>query len=82
MCYSRAANRIKMLNKRQCDLRLNYQDRCINCCEMLIAKLQDVTDTFNVNLNLFKKSIELIDEEIILLKRWKEYTNKVYKTIN
>lgn len=79
---TRAANRVKMNSIRKCDLRLDYQERAVNNCEMLIGKLQDIVDFFSVDINIYKKYIEAIDIEIELLKKWIQSTNKIKRTMN
>lgn len=79
---TRSANRIKMTCFRKCDLRLDYQERAINNCEMIIGKLQDVVDFFLVDVNIYKRYIEAVDEEIKLLKSWIVFTNKIKKTLD
>lgn len=73
---TRSANRIKMNSIRKCDLRLDYQERAVNNCEMLIGKLQDVVDLFCVDINIYRQYINAIDDEIDLLKNWIQTTNK------
>lgn len=79
---TRSANRIKMTSKRKCDLRLDYQERAVNNCEMLIGKLQDVVDFFCVDINIYKQYIESIDKEITLLKNWIQTTNKIKRALS
>lgn len=74
---TRSANRIKMNSVRKCDLRLDYQEKAINNCEMLIGKLQDVVDFFWVDINIYRQYITAIDSEICLLKNWIQITNKM-----
>lgn len=78
---TRAANRTKMNSIRKCDLRLDYQERAINNCEMLIAKLQDIVDFFWVDINVYGQYIEAIDAEIDLLKKWLQQTNKIKREL-
>ncbi len=78
---TRSANRIKMTSRRKCDLRLDYQERAVNNCEMLIGKLQDVVDFFWVDINIYKQYIEAIDYEISLLKSWIQSTNKTKREL-
>lgn len=74
---TRAANGIRMNSVRRCNLRLDYQDRAVVSCEMMIGKIQDIADFFWVDINKLRQYIEAIDHEIILLKGWIEYTNKI-----
>ena len=74
---ARVANGIRMSSARNCDRRLEYQERTLSDCEMLIGKLQDVANTFDVDLNRFRPSVEAIDREITLLKGWIRYTKKM-----
>lgn len=78
---TRSANRIKMNSIRKCDLRLDYQERSINNCEMLIGKLQDIVDFFWVDINIYKRYIEVIDNEIELIKKWIQLTNKAKRNL-
>lgn len=73
---TRAANRIKMNTVARCDRRLEYQERALDTCEMLIGKIQDVVDIFWVDLNCYRQYIDSIDHEITLLRGWIQYTNK------
>lgn len=74
---TRAANRIKMNSVRRCDLRLDYQDKAIGNCEMLVGRLQDTIDTFWVDINRYRQYLDAIDHEIELLKGWEQYTISV-----
>lgn len=78
---TRAANRIKMTCVRKCDLRLDYQEKAVNNCEMLIGKLQDAVDFFWVDINIYRQYIEAIDDEIELLKNWIQTTNKARREL-
>lgn len=79
---TRAANRIKMNSIRKCNLRLDYQERAVNNCEMLIGKIQDIVDFFLVDINIYKQYINAIDYEIDLLKKWIQFTNKEKRKLN
>lgn len=78
---TRAANRTKMNCIRKCDLRLDYQERAVNNCEMLIGKLQDVVEFFWVDINIYRQYIDAIDAEINLLKNWIQTTNKAKREL-
>lgn len=78
---TRAANRIKMMDVRRCNLRLDYQERAINNCEMLVGKLQDIASFFLVDINIYRSYIEAIDKEIDLLKSWMQLTNKAKRSL-
>lgn len=66
---------------RKCDLRLDYQEKAVNNCEMLIGKLQDAVDFFWVDINIYRQYIEAIDDEIELLKNWIQTTNKARREL-
>lgn len=78
---TRAAYRTKMNDVRKCDLRLDYQERAVNNCEMLIGKLQDIVDFFWVDINIYGQYIEAIDTEIALLKKWIQSTYKTRRNL-
>lgn len=71
---TRSADKIKMADIRSCNLRLDYQDRAINNCEMLIGKIQDIAAVFSIDINKLRRYIEAIDEEINSLQSWKRMT--------
>jgi hypothetical protein len=73
----RAANRQRMNTIRKCNIRLEYQDKALDICELLIAKLQDIVNFFAVDISTFKPVIGLIDNEIKLLKQWIKHTKKI-----
>lgn len=73
---TRAAYRTKMNCRRKCDLRLDYQEKAVNNCEMMIGKIQDAVDFFWVDINIYRQYIEAIDKEIGLIKDWIQVTNK------
>lgn len=78
---TRAAYRTKMSSIRKCDLRLDYQEKAVNNCEMLIGKLQDVVDFFWVDINIYGQYVEAIDVEITLLKNWIQTTHKIKRDL-
>lgn len=71
------ANRRIMNSLENCNKRLEYQERALDDCYLLIAKLQDSADIFLVDLNRYRPCIESIDKEVHLLKGWIKYTNRV-----
>lgn len=75
----RSANSIYPTSLHECDLRRNYQDQAIAACECAISKMQQIVDFFEVNVNCFKRYVELIDEEIHLIKKWRRSDNKLRK---
>lgn len=79
MSSTRLANRIKLNSDRNCLRRLELQERAIGDCELMIMKLQDVSNIFLVDLNRFRPCVESIDYELKLLKGWIRYTNKMRK---
>lgn len=70
----RAANAVYIKDLETIKLRIKYQDQALFDCESLIGKLQDVGNIFEVNLNIFRESMESVDKEIKLLKDWKRST--------
>lgn len=79
---TRAAYRTKMNSVRKCDLRLDYQEKAVNNCEMLIGKLQDVVDFFWVDVNIYGQYVNAIDVEITLLKSWIQTTHKIKRELS
>jgi hypothetical protein len=77
----RTANRQKMNSLRKCNIRLSYQEKALDLCEMIIAKSQDIVTFFAVDLKTFKPLVTLIDSEIKLIKSWITYTKKVMKIL-
>ena len=78
---TRTANRQNMNSLKRCEKRLEYQEKALDDCEMIIAKLQDVASMFLVDINKFRPCIEAIDRECTLLKGWIKHTNKVMEKL-
>lgn len=76
---ARAANRNSLKNRKGCERRLEYQEKALDDCEMIVAKLQDIASMFLVDLNRYRPCMEALDYEITLLKGWIKHTNKVMK---
>lgn len=74
---TRTANKIRLCSLTNCDKRLQYQERAMIDCELLISKLQDVSNIFLVDFNRYRPCVEALSKEIDLLKGWIKYTNKV-----
>lgn len=74
--HTRSANRIRLTDKRRCDLRLDYLDRSLCDCEMIISKLQNIVDIFLIDVNKMERYVLMIDREIELIRDSISYTNK------
>ena len=57
--------------------RRQYQDYAILNCETLINHLQRAIDVFKVDINKFERHVKAIDQEIGLIKKWRQRDNKI-----
>lgn len=73
----RRANSIYPQNLHELQKRKDFQDLAIGNCEAIIGALQEVVETFEVDVNRYKQYIEAIDREIWLIKRWRRSDNKL-----
>lgn len=78
---TRLANKNKMRSLKDCNYRLKHQKLAIDYCELLVGKLQDIVDTFVVDINAYKRYLEMVDHELNLIKGWITYTNIKKKEI-
>lgn len=78
----RAANSIYPTSMHEYEQRRDYQNLAIINCEQLIKELQRVVDVFEVDVNLFKRHIQAIDREIMLIKKWRQRDNKFKSYLN
>lgn len=77
LANTRTANRVRMNTIQHCLQRIDYQEKSLDNCEMIIGKFQDVVDTFWVDVNKYKRCIELLDYEVALIKKWIKYSESV-----
>jgi hypothetical protein len=57
--------------------RRDYQNNAIVNCEQLIKELQRVVEIFEVDVNIYGKYVAAINREIGLIKKWRQYDNKI-----
>ena len=77
------ANSIMIMNESEYYERRNYQDRAIGYLNCLKQELNFVVETLGkkINVNKYLRSIEMIDEEIGLISRWRKSDNKRLKDL-
>lgn len=73
----RAANSIYPNTYSEYEERRTCQTKAIANCEQLICELQEIVNIFEVDVNIYKKYINAIDRETVLIKRWRRSDNKL-----
>lgn len=73
----RAANSIYPTTMKEYERRREYQTAAIVNGEQIIKELQQVVETFEVDLNVYPRYIKAIDREIGLIKKWRQRDNKM-----
>lgn len=66
-------------NKAEYEEKRIWQDRAIMACESLLQEMTLVTDILPVDANKYIKYVDMIEEEIKLLKGWRKSSNKLNK---
>lgn len=61
--------------------RRNYQNRAISNCEQLLQEMQYIITVIPVNANKYMRYVEMINNEISLLKDWRKKDNKILRNI-
>lgn len=74
--YVVGAQRIFPRNENEADLRRNALDCAIGTYEMMIREFQHICNVCDVDVNIYVKYTDMIDEEIRLLKSWRKSVNK------
>lgn len=76
------ANDLFVTNMTEFEQRRLCQDKAIADCDVLKQELQSVIDIIsNININKYKKSIELIDKERALIKSWRKSDLRLKKKL-
>ena len=75
------ANTIRITNKEEYYLRRNYQNKAICDCENLLQEMQYIIYICHPNAEKYMKYVDMIENEIALLKGWRKSDNKVIKNI-
>lgn len=65
----------------ECDERRIFQDRAIGNCFQLIDELQFIITSLPVDINKYNTYTEMLEQEIKLLKGWRQSDNKTRKRI-
>lgn len=71
-----AANTIYPINEHEIQLRRDFQTAAICNCEQIFQTMEYMADTLPIDINKFKKTVELTLKEINLLKLWRK-ANKI-----
>lgn len=71
----RGANCIYPKTLHELEVRRDYQNNAIVNCNQILKELQRVVEMFDVDINIYKESIEAIKREIDLIKSWRQRDN-------
>jgi len=77
----RAANTIYPVSIGECDQRREFQNVAIVNCEQLISELQYIVNMFWVDINDYRQYVEAIDQQIALIKKWRQSDNRIRKKL-
>lgn len=77
----RGANSIYPTTLHECEVRRDYQNYALAHCEILMQELQRIVETFDVDLNVYRRYVNAIDREIGLIKKWRQRDNKIKSSI-
>lgn len=77
----RGANSIYPTSMREYEQRRDYQNFAIVNCEQLIKELQRVVEIFDVDINVYERSVKAINREIDLIKKWRQRDNKLKSSL-
>jgi len=75
------ANSIFATNIYECNVRRNYQNEAISDCFCLLEEFQYIISVVPVDAEKYMPYVELIDNEIALLKGWRKSDHKIYERI-
>ena len=70
------ANSIYPTTLHELERRRDIQTDAISCCNFILNQMQTINDIYDIDLNLFCECVNLLDEELRLLKRWRQSDNK------
>lgn len=77
----RAANSIYPHVAYEAERRRLHQDDAICNCESIVKELMVIVDTFEVDINTYKRYISAIDLEIRLIKKWRQKDNAKFSSL-
>lgn len=70
------ANSIYAFTEQECEMKRRYINSSIAKCNTLLQVFQRIINILPVNVEKYKRTTDLIVEEIKLLRSWKKSTNK------
>ena len=79
--YIISANSIYAMKEFEFDERRNMQNKAISCCNKLYQELQYIASSFRIDLNKLVPILDSIEEEVELIKKWRQSDNKRRKEI-
>ena len=78
----KGANSTYPTNLHECEIRRDYLNSALVNCNQLIKELQNVIDRFDVDVNIYFKYSKLIDEEIRMIKGWRQKDNRFLRRLS
>ena len=76
-----SANTIRITNKEEYYLRRNYQNEAIINCENLLQEMEYIIYVCHPNAEKYMNYVDMIEDEISLLKGWRKSDNKIIKDL-
>lgn len=73
------ANTIYPTSKNEYYAKRYYQTKSIGICQSILAQFQIIISFNNIKVDKYKRYIDMIDNEIHLLKEWRTKTHKIFK---
>lgn len=71
------ANSLYPTTIHECDMRRDIQNEAIAYCNVVLNQMQTINDIYDIDLNLFVECLDLLEEELRLLKKWRQSDNKL-----
>ena len=81
ICNITSANTIHITNIEEYYLRRNYQTKAICNCENLLQEMQYIIYVCHPNVEKYMRYVDIIEQEISLLKGWRKSDNRYLKKI-
>jgi hypothetical protein len=75
------ANSIYPYSLYECDMRRYHQNLAIGECEYLLQEFHYIMNNISLDANKIMPYVQLIEEEIMLLKTWRKSDNKIKKAV-
>lgn len=80
--YLYMANSVYPQCQEELDIRRSYQSRCVGICQSIITELQMLSQEVPSNLRLILTIVDLLNQEINLIKAWRKSDNRFKNTFN